>query len=143
MSEPTYQFNQGPAQMQAGTQGLAGTLGQDYMDSQGINKFGAEAPGGGFDWGGAMDNFSMGAQGVMGLANAYTAYKQLGLMEDQLAMQKGMANRNVANQAKTTNRMLDDRSTMAAQMHNTEYGTQAFKDKKSELQTTVDGSPVA
>lgn len=138
MSEPTYQFNQGPAQMQVGSQGLAGTLGQDYMDSQGI-----KAPGGGFDWGGAMDNFSMGAQGVMGLANAYTAYKQLGLMEDQLSMQKGMANRNVANQAKTTNRMLDDRASMAAQMHNTEYGTKAYEDKKASLQTTVDGSPVA
>ena len=100
-------------------------------------------PGGGFDWSNAMDNFSMGAQGIMGLANAYTAYKQLGLMEDQLAMQKGVANRNIANSAATTNRMLDDRASMAAQMTGgAEYGTPEHLKAKKELQTTVDGSPI-
>lgn len=101
-------------------------------------------PGGGFDWSKAMDGFSMGAQGVMGLANAYTAYKQLGLMEDQLSMQKGIANRNIANQAATTNRMLEDRASMAAQMTSgAEYGTPEHLKAKKELQTTVSGEPIA
>lgn len=118
---------------------LSGTLGPDYMKQAGI-----QVPGGGFDWSNAMNNFSMGAQGVMGLANAYTAYKQLGLMEDQLSMQKGLANRNIANSAATTNRMLDDRASMAAQMTSgADYGTPEHLKAKKELQTTVDGSPVA
>ncbi len=102
------------------------------------------SPGGGFDWGNAMSNFSMGAEGAMGLANAYTAYKQLGLMEDQLSLQKGVANRNIANQAATTNRMLEDRASMAAQMTGgAEYGTEAHRKAKEKLQTTVSGAPVA
>lgn len=118
---------------------LASTLGPEYMKQAGI-----APPGEGFNFGDAMGNFSMGAQGVMGLANAYTAYKQLGLMEDQLSMQKGIANRNIANQAATTNRMLDDRASMAAQMTSgAEYGTPEYLKAKEDLQTRVEGSPIA
>lgn len=96
-----------------------------------------------FDWSDAMNNFSMGAEGVMGLANAYTAYKQLGLMEDQLNFQKGLANRNIANSAATTNRQLTDRANMAAQMTSgAEYGTPEHLAAKERLTTKVDGSPV-
>ncbi len=108
---------------------------------------GIDVPGagaGGFDWGNAMSNFSMGAEGILGLASAYNAYKQQGIMEDQFDLQKNLANRNIANTAKTTNRMLDDRADLAAQISGagTEQGTAEHIAAKKKLQTTVDGSPV-
>jgi len=115
-----------------------------YAAGEGSMNFGDPGFGGNeFDFGGAMKNFSMGAQGIAGLAGAYNSYKQMGLMEDQLSMQKAMANRNIANTAATTNRMLDDRAGMAAQMTSgADYGTQEFRDAKAKLQTTVDGSRI-
>lgn len=102
------------------------------------------APGGELDFGGAMSNFSLGAQGISGLAGAYNAYKQMGLMEEQLNLQKGTTNRNIANTSATTNRLLDDRASMAAQLTSgAEYGTPEYLAAKEKLQTTVDGSPVA
>jgi len=41
-----------------------------------------------FDLGGALSNFNTGAQGILGLMNAYSAYKQLGYMGDQIDLQK-------------------------------------------------------
>jgi hypothetical protein len=99
---------------------------------------------GGFDWTNAMGNFAMGAEGITGLAGAYSAYKQLGLLEDQLNLQKNMANRNIANQATVTNEQLDARADMAAQISGkgTEHGTEAHKAAKEKLLTQVDGSPI-
>ena len=97
----------------------------------------------GFDLSGAMGNFALGAQGITGLAGAYNAYKQMGLMEDQLNFSKSLANRNISNQAATTNRMLEDRASMAAQMTSgAEYGSPEFLKTKERLRTSVDGSPV-
>jgi len=133
--------NYGTPNMQApsgGYNSLAATMGPEFESN-----FGIDQPGG-FDFSDAMGNFSMGAQGVMGLANAYNAWQQTGLMKDQLGFQKNMANRNIANSAATTNRMLDDRSSMAAQMTSgADYGTPEYLAAKGKLQTTVDGSPVA
>lgn len=102
-------------------------------------------PGGnGLDWGNIMENYSLGAEGLTGLAGAYNSYKQMGMMEDQLKMQGDIANRNIANQAAVTNRQLDDRATMGAQMlDGAAYGTPEHLAAKKRLQTTVDGSPVA
>lgn len=120
--------------------GSTDQLGAGSQDALQLDLPGAE----GFDFGGLMKNFSLGAQGITGLAGAYNAYKQMGLMEDQLNMQKGVANRNIANQAATTNRMLEDRATMGAQMlDGAAYGTPEHLAAKKKLQTTVDGSPVA
>ncbi len=111
-------------------------------DSLALN-FGNQGSGG-MDWSNALSNFSMGAEGVMGLAGAYNAYKQMGLMEDQLNTQKNVTNRNISNQAKTTNRMLDDRASMAAQLTSgADYGTPEYLKAKEKLQTRVDGSRVA
>jgi hypothetical protein len=59
-----------------------------------------------WDWKGALEGFSLGAQGIMGLANSYNAYKQLGLMEDQFNFARADRNQNVSNQAAITNERL-------------------------------------
>ena len=90
-------------------------------------------------------------QGLSGLAGAYSAYKGLGLAKDQFAFEKGLANRNLANQAKIINTGYDNAAQVAAGMIGGKdaqgnYGftdpaiveryAQAAKDKY------VDGSPI-
>ena len=90
-------------------------------------------------------------QGLSGLAGAYSAYKGLGLAKDQFAFEKGLANRNLANQAKIINTGYDNAAQVAAGMIGGQdaqgnYGftdpaiveryAQAAKDKY------VDGSPI-
>ena len=90
-------------------------------------------------------------QGLSGLAGAYSAYKGLGLAKEQFAFEKGLANRNLANQAKIINTGYDNAAQVAAGMIGGQdaqgnYGftdpaiveryAQAAKDKY------VDGSPI-
>ena len=116
-------------------------LGAGSQDALGIGSGTGGA--GGFDWGNAMSNFSMGAEGVMGLANAYSAYKQLGLMEDQLGMQKASYNKDIANQATLTNDQLRQRAVMEAQaFSDTDPNSAEFQEEVAARQVRVDGSPI-
>lgn len=68
---------------------------------------GAGAGDGGFGWGGfASKMFSAGSgilQGLAGLKQAQIAEEQLGLAKKQFNFQKGLARRNLANQAQIIN----------------------------------------
>ena len=55
-------------------------------------------------------------QGVSGLANAYMGYKNYKLAKEQFGFQKGLANRNLANQAKVINNTYDNAAQVAAGM---------------------------
>lgn len=57
-----------------------------------------------------------GIQGLSGLANAYLGYKNYQLAQDQFKFQKGLANRNLANQAKIINNTYDNAAQVAAGM---------------------------
>lgn len=87
--------------------------------------------------------FGLGANAITGLAGAYSAYKQLGLMEDQLGMQRNLANRNIANSAATTNAQLERGASIGAQMTTgARQGDEAYELAKERLYRPVDGSPV-
>ena len=58
----------------------------------------------------------LGLSGLSGLANAYMGYKNYKLAKDQFAFQKGLANRNLANTAKTINNAYDNAAQVAAGM---------------------------
>ena len=90
----------------------------------------------------AWENFNLGAQGVLGLAGAYNAYQQTGLMEDQLALQTNMANTNLANSAATTNLGLANQANMAAQMMGNAPGTAGHTQYVDDNQVQVSGAPV-
>ena len=134
--------------------GLAGMSIEDFTGGANLMNYGdpgfggqaytpnmVNVPRGGFT--GAMKNFNLGAQGVLGLAGAYNAYKQRGLMEDQFNFSKSLANRNLANTAATTNRMLRDRATMAGQMlSGADYGTPEQKAASEKVLTQVSGAPI-
>lgn len=130
--------------------GMTGTLGDQSftLDTQGSN------------WGNIAGMVGAGAgvlQGLGGLAGAYTAYKGLQLAKDQFKYQKGLANRNLANQAKIINNSYDNAAQVAAGMigggsynPNTDsqgsYGMtdQAIVDRYAQKarEKHVDGSPV-
>lgn len=55
-------------------------------------------------------------QGIGGLANAFMAAKGLELAEEQFGFQKGLANRNLANQSKIINNAYDNAAQVAAGM---------------------------
>jgi len=61
------------------------------------------------------------AQGVSGLANAYTNFKQLGVAEDQLALQEEFARTNLANQTALTNNRLNDQNAYKAAQGRTDF----------------------
>ena len=63
-----------------------------------------------------LAGIGMGIQGLSGLANAYMGYKNYGLAKDQFNFQKGLANRNLANQAKVINNAYDNAAQVAAGM---------------------------
>ena len=96
-------------------------------------------------------------QGLGGLASAYTAYKGLQLAKDQFKFQKGLANRNLANQSKIINNSYDNAAQVAAGMigggsynpatdSQGNYGMtdQAIVDRYAQKakEQHVDGSPV-
>ena len=55
-------------------------------------------------------------QGLSGLASAYMGYKNYNLAKEQFGFQKGLANRNLANQAKVINNTYDNAAQVAAGM---------------------------
>ena len=130
--------------------GMTGTLGDQSftLGTQGSN------------WGNTASMIGAGAgilQGLGGLASAYTAYKGLQLAKDQFRYQKGLANRNLANQAKVINNSYDNAAQVAAGMigggsynpatdSQGNYGTtdQAIIDRYTQKakEQHVDGSPV-
>ena len=55
-------------------------------------------------------------QGIGGLASAYMAHKNYKLAKKQFGFQKGLANRNLANQAKVINNSYDNAAQVAAGM---------------------------
>ena len=130
--------------------GMTGTLGDQSLTlgTQGTN------------WGNIAGMVGAGAgvlQGLGGLASAYTAYKGLQLAKDQFNYQKGLANRNLANQSKIINNSYDNAAQVAAGMigggsYNPATDTQgsygmtdqAIIDKYAQKakEQHVDGSPV-
>ena len=96
-------------------------------------------------------------QGLSGLANAYMGYKNYKLAKEQFGFQKGLANRNLANQAKVINNTYDNAAQVAAGMigggsYNPATDTQgsfgmtdqAVVDRYAEKakEKHVDGSPI-
>ncbi len=65
---------------------------------------------------GTLGALSGGFQALGGLASAYTGYKNYQMAKDQFKFQKGLANRNLANQAKTINNAYDNAGQVAAGM---------------------------
>ena len=130
--------------------GMTGTLGDQSftLGTQGSN------------WGNVAGMVGAGAgilQGLGGLASAYTAYKGLQLAKDQFKFQKGLANRNLANQSKIINNSYDNAAQVAAGMigggsynpatdSQGNYGMtdQAIVDRyvQKAKEQHVDGSPV-
>ena len=130
--------------------GMTGTLGDQSftLGSQGSS------------WGDVAGMVGAGAgvlQGLGGLASAYTAYKGLQLAKDQFKYQKGLANRNLANQSKIINNSYDNAAQVAAGMigggsynpatdSQGNYGMtdQAIVDRYAQKakEQHVDGSPV-
>ena len=130
--------------------GMTGTLGDQSLT------LGTQ----GSSWGNTASMIGAGAgvlQGLGGLASAYTAYKGLQLAKDQFNYQKGLANRNLANQSKIINNSYDNAAQVAAGMigggsynpttdSQGNYGMtdQAVVDKYAQKakEKHVDGSPV-
>ena len=96
-------------------------------------------------------------QGLSGLANAYMGHKNYKLAKKQFGFQKGLANRNLANQAKVINNTYDNAAQVAAGMigggsynpatdSQGNYGMtdQAIVDRYAQKakEKHVDGSPV-
>lgn len=103
-----------PAQNMAATQGLDANNMFFNPNVQGTNISGMQ--GGGPGLAGYLSAGAGILQGIGGLASAYTAYKGLQLAKDQFGFQKGLANRNLANQAKITNNAYDNAAQVAAGM---------------------------
>ena len=97
---------------------------------------------GGLDVSGFLKNFSVGAQGLAGLAGAYSGYKQLGLLEDQYKASIADRNQQVANQAIITNKNLANQSSLAAQLYGNQYGTSAYDQYVKENTPQVSGAPI-
>lgn len=109
---------------------------------------------GGFSFGDFGSLLGAGAgllQGFAALRQAQMAEKQLNLAKQQFGFQKGLANRNLANQAKVINNQYDNAAQVAAGMiggkdANGNYGytdpsiVQEYASKAREKH--VDGSPV-
>ena len=126
------------------------------LDGQAF-QFGGQEPSG---LSNAMGYIGAGAdilQGLSGLSNAYMGYKNYKLAKEQFGFQKGLANRNLANQAKIINNTYDNAAQVAAGMigggsYNPATDTQgsfgmtdqAVVDKYAEKakEKHVDGSPI-
>ena len=92
-----------------------------------------------------------GLQALGGLANAYLGYKNYQLAKKQFGFQKGLANRNLANQAKIINNTYDNAAQVAAGMiggkdasGNYGFTDQAIVDDyaKKAKEKHVDGSAI-
>ena len=92
-----------------------------------------------------------GLQGLSGLAQAFVGMKNYELAQQQFKYQKGLANRNLANQAKIINNTYDNAAQVAAGMiggkdvsGNYGFTNQAIVDDyaKKAKEKHVDGSPI-
>lgn len=92
-----------------------------------------------------------GLNALTGLANAFMGYKAYGLAKDQFRFQKGLANRQLANQAKMINNAYDTAAQVAAGMRGSVNadGTIGMTDKAiidqyaaRAKERHVDGSPI-
>ena len=92
-----------------------------------------------------------GLQGLSGLAQAFVGMKNYELAQQQLKYQKGLANRNLANQAKIINNTYDNAAQVAAGMiggkdvsGNYGFTNQAIVDDyaKKAKEKHVDGSAI-
>ena len=106
----------------------------------------------GFGWNNqTLGTVFSGLNTLTGLANAYMGYKAYGLAKDQFRFQKGLANRQLANQAKMINNAYDTAAQVAAGMRGSlnADGTIGMTDKAIVDQYAarakerhVDGSPI-
>jgi hypothetical protein len=71
--------------------------------------------------GSGWQNFSLGAQGLTGLASAYLGFQQINLAKDQLAQNKKIFNLNFGNQAQSVNTQLEDRQRARVASNSTGY----------------------
>ena len=106
---------------------------------------------------GTFGAVASGLQGISGLAQAFVGMKNYELAQQQFKYQKGLANRNLANQAKIINNTYDNAAQVAAGMigggsynpatdSQGNYGMtdQAIVDRYAQKakEQHVDGSPV-
>lgn len=106
----------------------------------------------GFGWNNqTLGTVFSGLNALTGLANAFMGYKAYGLAKDQFRFQKGLANRQLANQAKMINNAYDTAAQVAAGMRGSVNadGTIGMTDKAIVDQYAarakerhVDGSPI-
>jgi hypothetical protein len=95
----------------------------------------------GFDWGGTMKGFSDFGSGVASLAGLYSAYKQLGMMEDQFNFARADRNQNVANQAAITNDRLRAQANAEAQLSGHKVGSAGY-DEMMANRAKVSGAAI-
>ena len=100
---------------------------------------------------GTLGAVADGLQGLSGLAQAFVGMKNYELAQQQFKYQKGLANRNLANQAKIINNTYDNAAQVAAGMiggkdvsGNYGFTNQAIVDDyaKKAKEKHVDGSPI-
>ena len=100
---------------------------------------------------GTFGAVTSGLQGLSGLAQAFVGMKNYELAQQQFKYQKGLANRNLANQAKIINNTYDNAAQVAAGMiggkdvsGNYGFTNQAIVDDyaKKAKEKHVDGSPI-
>ena len=117
--------------------GLLSNLG-NYLHSKDFANLGKGLTG--------LANIGLGiGQSFLGLQNYRLAKKQLGLAREQFAFEKGLANRNIANQAKLINTQYDNAAQVAAGMMGSGGMTnQAIVDRYAQKakEQYVDASPI-
>ena len=100
---------------------------------------------------GTLGAVTSGLQGLSGLAQAFVGMKNYELAQQQFKYQKGLANRNLANQAKIINNTYDNAAQVAAGMiggkdvsGNYGFTNQAIVDDyaKKAKEKHVDGSAI-
>jgi len=123
-----------------------------YRDIANTNTSTPSTSSSGFGWNtNTLGVVAGGLQGVSGLAQAFVGMKNYELAQQQFKYQKGLANRNLANQAKIINNTYDNAAQVAAGMiggkdvsGNYGFSNQAIVDDyaKKAKEKHVDGSPI-
>ena len=89
-----------------------------------------------------MDNIGKYGTLASGLAGMFNAYQQNKLQKKAFKFQKGVTNRNIANQAVTVNNQLANQAKMQSQMFGNKVGTQDYQNYINANQKQVDGSAI-
>lgn len=123
-----------------------------YEDIANTNVSTPSTPSSGFGFNtGTLGVVTGGLQGLSGLAQAFVGMKNYELAQQQFKYQKGLANRNLANQAKIINNTYDNAAQVAAGMiggkdvsGNYGFTNQAIVDDyaKKAKEKHVDGSAI-